>query len=141
MPETRALVDGPVALSAHPAPLVHILRGGRVESVHYGHVAVVDGGGRLLAWSGNPQVPIYPRSAFKPFQALPLVESGAFAASGLGPDALALIAGSHGGTDRHAALARSILERAGAGVSALAEAMWKVVARAGDGGEGEEPDE
>ncbi len=114
MPETHALVDGPVVLSAHPAPLVHFLRAGHVESIHYGHVAVVDASGRLLAWAGNPRLPIFPRSSFKPFQALPLVESGAFAASGLGADALALIAGSHSGTDRHAALALSILEKAGA---------------------------
>ncbi len=62
---------------------------------------------------------IFPRSAFKPFQALPLVESGAFARSGLGADALALIAGSHSGTDRHAAIARTILAAAGVDESAL----------------------
>jgi L-asparaginase II len=82
-------------------------------------VAVVDWRGRLLAWAGEPDLAIFPRSAFKPFQALPLVESGAFARSGLGADALALIAGSHSGTDRHAALARTILAAAGVDESAL----------------------
>jgi L-asparaginase II len=96
-----------------------VLRAGHVESVHRGHVAVVDGRGRLVAWAGEPDLPIFPRSAFKPFQALPLVESGAFARSGLGGDALALIAGSHSGTDRHAALARTILAAAGVDESAL----------------------
>jgi L-asparaginase II len=62
---------------------------------------------------------VFPRSAFKPFQAIPLVESGAFARSGLGADVLALIAGSHSGTDRHAALAQTILEAAGTDASAL----------------------
>lgn len=119
MPETRILVDREVAASARPAPLVHFLRAGHVESVHYGHVAVVDSRGRLLAFAGDPRAFVFLRSAFKPFQALPLVESGVFARSGLGADALALIAGSHGGTDRHAALALSILEKAGAEPSAL----------------------
>ena len=104
-------VDLAVA-DACAAPLVHVLRDERVESIHRGHVAVVDAQGHLLAWAGEPKALIFPRSAFKPFQALPLVESGAFAASGLGNDALALIAGSHSGTDRHAALAHTILSAA-----------------------------
>ena len=107
------------AADACAAPLVHVLRDERVESIHRGHVAVVDARGRLLAWAGEPKALVFPRSAFKPFQALPLVESGAFARSGLGSDALALIAGSHSGTDRHAALARTILSAAGADESML----------------------
>jgi L-asparaginase II len=109
----------PALTRVTPVPLVQVLRDGRVESVHRGHVAVVDDRGRLLAWAGEPRLLVFPRSSFKPFQALPLVESGALAQSGLGADALALIAGSHSGTDRHAALAQRILERAGADVSAL----------------------
>jgi L-asparaginase II len=116
--ESEALVIAPGA-TARAAPLAHVLRGGEVESVHRGHVAVVDARGRLLAWAGDPRSMMFPRSAFKPFQALPLVETGAFARSGLKPDALALIAGSHSGTDRHAALARTILAAAGVDESAL----------------------
>ena len=101
------------------APLVHVYRDERVESIHRGHVAAVDAEGNHLAWAGEPRALIFPRSAFKPFQALPLVASGAFAASGLGTEALALIAGSHSGTDRHAALARTILAAAGAEESML----------------------
>ncbi len=104
---------------AHAAPLVHVTRDDRVESVHRGHVAVVDAQGNRLAWAGEPRALVFPRSSFKPFQALPLVESGAFAASGLGSEALALIAGSHGGTDRHASIARAILAAAGAEESML----------------------
>jgi L-asparaginase II len=119
MPETKTFVDREVAASTRPAPLVHFLRGGHVESVHQGHVAVVDGRGKLLAWAGDPHASVFPRSAFKPFQALPLVESGVFARSGLGQDALALIAGSHGGTDAQVALVRAILAAADADPSLL----------------------
>ncbi|MGE5180141.1 MAG: asparaginase [Bacteroidota bacterium] len=105
----------PGAPGAHPEPLVHVLRFGLVESVHLGHAAVVDPSGRILAWAGDPRVLVFPRSSFKPFQALPLVESGAFERSGLGEDALAIIAGSHSGTDGHAALVHTILDAAGAG--------------------------
>lgn len=107
------------AVSTRPAPLVRLTRGAHSESVHYGHASVMDARGRLLAWTGDPHASVFPRSAFKPFQALPLVESGAFARSGLGRNALALIAGSHGGTDAQAALAREILEAAGADPSML----------------------
>ena len=108
-----------MATSTRPAPLVTLTRGGHVESAHYGHIAVVDSRGRLLARTGDPHAPVFPRSAFKPFQALPLVESGAFARSGLGRNALALIAGSHGGTDAQVAVVREILEHAGADPSLL----------------------
>jgi len=119
MAQTKPLVDRDAAASAPPAPLVRLTRGGHVESVHYGHAAVVDSRGKLLAWTGDANASVFPRSAFKPFQALPLVESGAFARSGLGRSALALIAGSHGGTDAQVAIVRQILEAAGAEPSML----------------------
>jgi L-asparaginase II len=115
----RAGVD-PDANRVAPAPLVEVRRRGRIESLHRGHVAVVDDSGHLVAWAGEPSLLIYPRSSFKPFQALPVVESGAFASSGLGTEALAMMAGSHGGTDRHAALAEAILASAQASPSDLA---------------------
>ncbi len=105
--------------AARPVPLVHVLRDEQIESVHFGHVAMVDVSGGILARAGEPRVLVFPRSSFKPFQALPLVESGAFDRSGLPPEALALIAGSHSGTDAHAALALRILEAAGTDESAL----------------------
>ncbi len=113
MTESPALVNDPGTGNHRAEPIVEVLRAGHVESMHHGHVAVVDATGRLLAWAGDPHLPVFPRSAYKPFQALPLVESGAFARSGLGAEALALIAGSHGGADAQAALASTILARAG----------------------------
>jgi L-asparaginase II len=115
-PESRSAADGG---SGSAAPLVEVLRAGALESLHRGHVAVVDAHGHLLAWAGDPDALIFPRSSFKPYQALPVVESGALDRAGLGPDALALMAGSHGGTDRHAALAAEILKKAGLDSSAL----------------------
>jgi len=108
-----------VAASARPAPLVTLTRGEHTESTHYGHVAVLDARGKLLAWAGDAETRVFPRSAFKPFQALPLVESGAFARSGLGRNALALIVGSHGGTDAQVATVLEILSHAGADASLL----------------------
>ncbi len=119
MAEPKTLADRDVRAATRPAPLVQVTRGTHVESVHVGHVAVVESKGKLLAWAGDAHAWVFPRSAFKPFQALPLVESGAFARSGLGPNALALIAGSHGGTDAQVQVVREILVAAGADASLL----------------------
>jgi len=117
--ERQAPAVDPQTRATRSEPLAHVLRAGHVESVHRGHVAVVDAEGRLLARAGDPHLLVFPRSAFKPFQAFPFVASGAFARSGLSDAALALISGSHGGTDAHAALAREILARAGVDERAL----------------------
>ena len=57
--------------------VVEVLRGERVESAHRGSGAVVDADGRLVFAFGDVDRPVYPRSAVKALQALPLVESGA----------------------------------------------------------------
>src|SRR6185369_12974423 len=78
--------------------LVEVLRGALVESRHAGAVAVVDAdGGRVLAL-GDAEQPVYPRSAVKALQALPLIESGAADRFGLDPEALALACASHSGS-------------------------------------------
>ena len=99
--------------------LVEVLRGALVESRHSGAVAVVDaGGGRVLAL-GDVEQPVYPRSAVKALQALPLIESGAADRFGLGPEALALACASHSGEPGHVATAGRMLALAGLDASAL----------------------
>jgi L-asparaginase II len=82
-------------------PLVEIWRGEMIESLHGGHAVVCDeSGGVVEAW-GDPAQVIYPRSACKMIQALPLVESGAADAAGLGTEQLALSCASHIGAAIH----------------------------------------
>ena len=57
--------------------LVEVTRGGRVESRHRGAFVIMDGGGHVVAASGDIDRPVFPRSAVKAIQALPLIESGA----------------------------------------------------------------
>jgi L-asparaginase II len=59
------------------------------------------------------------RSAAKPFQLLPLLLAGGIERYGLEPADLAIMAGSHDGTDAHAARAESILRRMGLEATAL----------------------
>ncbi len=99
--------------------LVEVLRGSTVESLHRGAVAVVDADGALHTRLGDIERPIFPRSAVKLLQALPLVESGAAERFGLTDGELALACASHGGEERHARTAASMLAKAGLDVHAL----------------------
>lgn len=99
--------------------LVEILRGDIVESVHRGAVVIADGDGRLVSQIGDIDMPVFPRSAVKAIQALPLIETGAADAYGFGDRELALACASHSGEVRHAELAKAMLAKAGLDEAAL----------------------
>jgi L-asparaginase II len=99
--------------------LVEALRGALVESRHCGAVAVVDAAGRPVLALGDVDRPVYPRSAVKALQALPLVETGAAERYGLGAEELALACASHSGEPGHVATANRMLRLAGLDVGAL----------------------
>ena len=99
--------------------VVEARRGGRAESRHAVHAVVVDQKGRVVA-GADPGGTVFPRSAVKPFQALPLVASGAADAFGLGQEELALACASHGGEPMHVERVGALLERLGLGPGDLA---------------------
>ena len=99
--------------------LVEVLRGDHVESRHRGAVAVFDADGKAVFETGDTMRPVFPRSAVKSMQALPLVETGAADAYGFGDKELALACASHSGEVEHAELARAMLARAGLDGDAL----------------------
>src|SRR5436305_1298851 len=84
-------------------------RGAIVESRHRVHAAVVSGKGELIAAAGDAGVVTHWRSCAKPFQIMPLLESGGFDRVGWGDDELALACGSHGGEPEHIAIAERML--------------------------------
>ena len=92
---------------------VEVTRGNLVESRHRGSIVAVDGDGKVVFSVGDIDRGVFPRSACKAMQALPLVESGAADAYGFGNKELALACSSHNGEDEHVALAASMLARAG----------------------------
>jgi L-asparaginase II len=81
--------------------MVELWRGGILESVHRGHAVICNADGAIVAAWGDPDKVIFPRSSCKILQALPLVESGAAAAAGLGSEHLALACASHLGAPMH----------------------------------------
>ena len=96
-----------------PPILARVFRGPRVESAHRGMVAVVDERGTLLDACGDADVPVFTRSAAKPFQTMPLLEAGGEKAFRLGDDEIALACASHGGEARHVRVARAMLKKGG----------------------------
>ena len=92
---------------------VEVTRGKLVESRHRGLAVVVDADGKVLFSAGDVESGVFPRSACKAMQALPLIESGAADAFGFGDRELAISCASHNGEDAHVELAASMLSRAG----------------------------
>jgi L-asparaginase II len=101
------------------AALVEVTRGTIVESRHRGHVVSVNGSGELIAYLGSPDTVTYLRSSAKPFQAIPLVASGAADRFGLTEQELAIACASHNGEPIHTAAVLSILNKIGLPPAAL----------------------
>ncbi|MFP5578565.1 MAG: asparaginase [Acidimicrobiia bacterium] len=98
---------------------VELRRGPHVESRHVVHAAVTDVAGTLVRSWGDPDRLTHPRSAVKPLQALPLVETGAADAFGLESVELALACSSHNGEPGHVAAVEAWLARIGCTVADL----------------------
>jgi L-asparaginase II len=99
--------------------LIEVLRGSAVESRHAGALAIVDASGAVHTALGDIERPIFPRSAVKLLQALPLVASGAAEAFGLTDAELALACASHSGEPEHVATAAGVLAKLGLDLNAL----------------------
>lgn len=99
--------------------LVDVTRGSLVESQHKAAFAVALPSGEIVMRAGDTAQAIYPRSAIKGMQALPLVASGGIEKFGLTDAEIALICASHNGEPAHVATARSILAKAGLNENAL----------------------
>ena len=99
--------------------LVEATRGGIVESAHRGAAAVIDTDGQVVLEIGDIERPVFPRSAVKVLQALPLVASGAADRFGLTDDELALACASHRGEAAHVRTAASMLAKAGLDATVL----------------------
>lgn len=93
--------------------LAKVFRGETVESVHRGHLIIIDGEGNTLASAGNPKTVTFLRSSAKPFQALPFVLSGACDEYEFSEEELALACASHSGERIHVRIAEQMLTRIG----------------------------
>jgi len=95
--------------------LAEVVRAGVVESVHNGHLALINSDGSLAASVGSIDAPMYPRSSIKSFQAAAMVRHGLK----LSPRELAIVCASHSGGTEHFEVVESILRGAGLSVEDL----------------------
>jgi L-asparaginase II len=96
-----------------PQLAARVFRGDEIEALHYASIAVVDASGKLTHCLGDPEMVSMTRSCIKPFQALPLLTTGAVDHFKFTPRQLAIMCGSHNGSDDHHAVVQSILETIG----------------------------
>jgi L-asparaginase II len=95
-------------VSAPPA-VIEVVRSGFVESHHRASMVLLAADGAVeIAW-GEPDEPVFPRSALKPLQAVAMVRAG-LTSSG---EDLAIAGASHDGAPIHVTVAQRILAKAG----------------------------
>src|SRR5260370_29832709 len=107
------------AVAGTPASLVEVWRGPIVESRHRGHLTAVDGQGATIAELGFPETVTYVRSSGKPFQAIPVIVSGAADRFGFTEQAIAIACGSHSCEPIHLDTVRSMVRNIGLDENAL----------------------
>jgi L-asparaginase II len=96
-------------------PLVEVRRGAITESRHRGHIVVVEPNAHIVSYLGAPETVTFLRSSAKPFQAVPLLVSGAADHFGFTDEEIALACASHNGEPIHTQLALSMLTKVGLG--------------------------
>ena len=111
--------DAPKADSIVAPLAVEVTRGAVVESRHRASAVVTDAKGRIVRRWGDIDQAVFPRSAIKSLQALPLIETGAADRYGLGDGEIALACASHGAEDFHTETIDAWLARIGLAESDL----------------------
>jgi L-asparaginase II len=100
-------------------PLVEVRRGAITESRHRGHLTAIDPDGMIAFYLGSPETVTFLRSSAKPFQALPLLVSGAADHFGFSDKEVALACASHNGEPIHTEVVSSMLHKIGLRAEAL----------------------
>ncbi len=100
-------------------PMVDVTRGGRVESTHAVAACACDDAGNVVLARGTTGVPVFLRSAAKPFIAAAAVRAGVVERFGLDVRELAVMCGSHSAEPLHLHTVSSLLTKIGAGESDL----------------------
>jgi len=101
--------------------LATVTRSGTAESLHLGHLIVLNADGSTYLSKGSPELPIFPRSAVKSLQASAMLKAGLTVSD----EELAIICSSHSGNQSHINLVIKMLEKRDIPVSALKNSVDK----------------
>jgi len=101
--------------------LAKLTRGDLVESLHLGHLIVLNADGSTYLSKGSPELPIYPRSAVKSLQAAAMLKAGLKVEL----NELAIICASHSGSQKHIDLVTKLLASRDISISQLKNTVDK----------------
>jgi L-asparaginase II len=101
--------------------LAEVTRGGIVESLHLGHLIVLNSDGTTYLSKGSPELAFYPRSAVKSLQASAMLKAGLTVSD----EELAIVCASHSGNQIHIDLVTKMLEKREIPLSAMKNATDK----------------
>jgi L-asparaginase II len=101
--------------------LAKVTRSDLVESLHLGHLIVLNTDGSTYLSKGSPELPIYPRSAVKSLQAAAMLKAGLKVEL----NELAIICASHSGSQSHIDLVTKMLTSRGMSTTQLKNAIDK----------------
>ena len=101
--------------------LATVTRGGIAESLHLGHLIVLNADESIYLSKGSPELPIFPRSAVKSLQASAMLKAGLT----VNDEELAIICASHSGAESHIDLVIKMLEKREIPISALKNTVDK----------------
>ena len=101
--------------------LAKVTRSDLVESLHLGHLIVLNADGSTYLSKGSPELPIYPRSAIKSLQAAAMLKAGLKVEE----NELAIICASHSGSQSHIDLVTKMLTLRGISIDQLKNAVDK----------------
>ncbi len=100
-------------------PLIQLNRGGTLECLHFGAIAVVNTQDRLLAHSGDADWLTFSRSTLKALQALPFMQADGPKQFGFSQEQIALMCASHSGEEQHISQVQGMLDKTGLTYKAL----------------------
>ena len=102
-------------------PLIEIVRNNTVESIHSGHLIILDSKGKSILSLGKSDFIMYPRSAIKAIQASGMVRNGlgSIFDDDSNDELLALVCSSHIGSQEHQNNVKRILAKVGLNEAAL----------------------
>ena len=103
------------------AVLAEVTRGGVVESLHLGHLIILNSDGTTYLSKGSPELSFYPRSAVKSLQASAMLKAGLTVSD----EELAIVCASHSGNQIHIDLVTKMLADRGIPLSAMQNASDK----------------
>jgi len=101
--------------------LAKVTRGDLVESLHLGHLIVLNADRSTYLSKGSPELPIYPRSAIKSLQTAAMLKAGLRVEA----NELAIICASHSGSQKHIDLLTKMLTTRDISISQLKNAVDK----------------